>query len=272
VANTVTLTSSAGTLGGTVTDGQNPLGGVTITASANGRSVTSATPTSGAVGQFTIPNLTTPSTYLLSFTKPGYGTQTVAVNVGPGQSVTNLSITMQGGAGQVSGAVSDAAGNPLGGVTVTVNGASGTASSQTLTGGAVGTYLISGLTTPGDYTVTFSLSGYISQTLAAQLSSNGSVNGLDVTLPLDVGTITGSVVSGSGATPLSGVQVSITDGTHVVTTQTASSPPGGFKVSGIAPGSYALTFSLTGYESQTALVRLGPGASQSVPITLQPDG
>jgi hypothetical protein len=119
--------------------------------------------------------------------------------------------------------------------------------------------------------VTFSLTGYVSQTLAAQLSSNGSVNGLDVTLPLNVGTITGSVVSSSG-TPLSGVQVSITDGTNIVTTQTASSPPGGFTVTGLAPGSYALTFSLTGYDDQTALVQLSPGASQSVPITLQPGG
>jgi hypothetical protein len=271
VANTVTLTAGNGTLGGSVTDGTNPLGGVTITASANGRTVTSATPTSGAVGRFTIPNLTTPSTYLLTFTKPGYGSKTLAVNVGPGQSVTNLSIVMQGGAGQVSGTVSDAAGNPLGGVTVTVNGASGTASSQTLTAGAVGTYLVSGLATPAGYTVTFSLTGYISQTLAAQLSSNGSVSGLDVTLPLNVGTIRGSVVSSSGS-PLSGVQVSITNGTSIVTTQTASLPPGGFTVTGLAPSSYALTFSLAGYENQTALVRLSPGASQSVPITLQPVG
>ena len=56
-----------------MTNGTTPLGGVTITAKANGKTVTSATPTTGAVGQFTIRNLPTPATYLLTFTLSGYG-------------------------------------------------------------------------------------------------------------------------------------------------------------------------------------------------------
>jgi hypothetical protein len=68
------------------------------------------------------------------------------------------------------------------------------------------------------------------------------------------------------------VQVSLTDGVNVATTQTSSSPPGGFTVSGLAPVSYAVTFSLAGYQSETALVQLGPGASKTLAITLQPDG
>ena len=248
-----------------MTNGTTPLGGVTISANANGKTVTSATPTTGSVGQFTIPNLTTPATYLLTFTLPGFGTQTQAVQLGPGQDVTNLAIILVGGAGQVSGTASAPSGAPLGGVTVTVNGNG--PSTETLTGGSVGSYLLSGLATPGAYTLTFSLAGYVSQTVGVTLASSGSATAVNVTLPLSNGSITGTVSSPS-STPLVGVAVSVTDGATVRTTTTASTPPGGFALTGLPPETYSVTFSATGYVSQTAEVPLAPGGSPTLNIVL----
>ncbi len=270
IANTVTMSAGPGTLGGVVTDGTKPLGGVTITANANGQTVTSATPTTGAVGQFTIPNLTTPATYLLTFTDPGYGTDTVAEHLGPGQSLTNLSVTLTGGAGQISGQVDSTTGAPLGGVAVTVDNAPASPTTHTLTAGSVGAFLLSGLNTPGDYTLTFSLAGYQSQTVAVPLGSSGSKTGVAVQLAPLTGTITGTVTSSAGGT-LTGVKVTVTDGTTVRTTSTTSSPAGGFSLTGLPAASYSVTFSLTGYQSSTVLVHLQPGQTATAPATLTSD-
>ena len=271
IANTVTLTAGVGTLAGTVTDGKNPLGGVTITANANGQTITSATPTTGAVGRFTIPNLVTPDTYLVTFSKSGFGTQTLAEHLGPGQQLTNLAVVMAGGAGQVNGTVVSPSGQSLGGVTITVAGGGPPVTTQTLTAGRVGFYVLSGLATPGRYTLTFSLAGYQSETVGIALGSSGSASSVNVTLPLFSGTIGGTVRGPTGA--LSGVTISATNGSPPLrSTVTSSSPPGGFSVTGLAPGHWTLTFTLTGFATQTVLVDLAPGKALSLTVTMTPFG
>ena len=269
LANTVTLAAANGTLGGIVTDGKNPLGGVTITANANGQTITSATPTSGSIGQFSLPNLGTPATYLLTFADQGYGSVTVAEHLGPGQSLTNLNIPLSGGAGQISGEVKSATGAPLGGVAVTVDNVNPKTTTDTLTAGSVGSYLLSGLATPGTYTVTFSLAGYQSQTVSVTLGSSGSATGVAVSLPPEAGTISGTVTSKSGV-PLSGVAVAITDGTTVRKTATTSTPAGGFSLGGLQPGNYSVTFSLAGYSDTTVLVDLSAGQTAQASAAMTP--
>lgn len=267
IANPVTLLAGNGSLGGTVTDGKDPLGGVTITATANGRTVTSATPTTGAVGRWSIPGLATPGTYLLTFSKEGYGTYSVAEELGPGRSQNDLVVPLVGGAGQISGTVTGPGGQPVGGVTVTVDGANPPASTATLTAGSVGSYLLSGLATPGNYTLTFSAAGFGSQTVAVPLTSGGSATGVDVTLAPATGTITGSVTSSTGAA-LTGATVTVTDGQTPRTTTSASSPPGGWTVAGLPPGSYSVTFALAGFQARTVLVHLSGGQTATADATL----
>jgi hypothetical protein len=269
IANTITLTATPGSISGLVTDGHNPLGGVTVTASANGQTFTSGTPTSGTIGVFALDNLPTPATYLLTFAKSGFGTLTLAETLGPGQVLANVPITLLGGAGTVSGVVTDTTGQPLGGATVTVAGAGTPITTQTLTAGQVGSYFISGLATPGNYTLSFSLSGYQSQTVGVRLGSSGSASGVDATLPRFTGSISGTVASSQPGSPkLAGVSVSISDGTAVRTTMTASSPAGGFSITGLPPGAYAVTFSMANYTDVTALVQLAAGGSSTLSIVM----
>jgi Carboxypeptidase regulatory-like domain len=269
-ANAVQLAAGPGEIDGTVTGGKGPLGGVNIKATANGNTFTSATPTTGPVGRFALPRLPTPATYLLNFSKPGFGTRSVAVDLGPGQLLTNLQVAMVGGTGSVSGTVTAASGKPLGDATVTVGGVAKGASTKTLTAGDIGAYTISGLPTPGTYAVTFSLQGYVSQTIGVTLSSDGLAEGVNVALSSALGQIEGTVKDAGTGQRLPGVTVNVTNGGQPQQTVTASTPGGGYTVAQLPSGTYSVTYSLSGYAPQTALVKLTAGQTVTQDVALAP--
>jgi 5-hydroxyisourate hydrolase-like protein (transthyretin family) len=294
IANAVRLTAGGGEIDGLVTDGTNPLGGVSITANTNGQALTSATPTTGAVGHFALTGLATPATYLLTFTKTGFGTKTVSVFLAPGQINNNLTVSMVGGTGTVAGLVSGpttpgGATVPLGGVTVTVNGGAAPVTTQSLTAAPLGTYVVSGLVTPGNYTLTFSKGGYLSQTVPVTLASSGSASGINATLSLSVGLISGQVMCDAPGTPpcpasgvLGGVSVTVSDGnpadtrTTITSDALSGSPPVSYSLSGLPAGAYSVTFSLSGFATQTLFVQLGsgqlvaPGQPVTANVTMAP--
>jgi hypothetical protein len=268
IANGVTLIAQPGSISGTVSGGSGPLGGVTITATANGSTFKTATPTSGAVGTFTLGNLPSPATYLLTFSASGYGTDTVAQQLGPGQALTGLAVSLSGGAGDISGTVVAQGGGAIGGVTVTVSGGPKPITTQTLTAGTVGLYLIPGLATPAQYTLTFSLVGYTSVTIPVDLGSGASASGVDATLAPANGSITGTVdVAGAG---VAGATITVTDGGPALTTVSTTTPPGSFSLSGLAPGTYSVTATLSGYKPDTVQVVVTAGQTATPTLTLVP--
>ena len=265
----IRLTAGDGVIAGTVTDGIAALGGVTVTARAAGQeAAVTVTPTSGAVGTYRFEGLRTPGTYILTFTKDGYGTETVAVGLGPGEQRTDLVTALAGGTGTITGRVTDASGAGLGEVTVTVRGGEVVSNTATLTSGQIGAWRVTGLPSPGEYTVTFEKPGYVSQTVAVTLGPGGSASGVDVRLQRHVGVVTG-VVRAAGGGGLSGVTVRITDGqTERVTTSVNSPTTGSYTFDELPPGSYSVTFERTGYQSQTVLVQLGAGQRRTLDVTL----
>jgi len=259
ITNTVRLSASAGSVSGLVTDGQNPLGGVVVTAIAGENSVSSATPTSGTVGQFVIAGLASPQTYLLTFTKDGFGSETVAVDLAPGENRAGVDVVLTGGTGSVSGRAVDDAGNGIGDVSVTITGGSTSLTTRTLTAGAQGVYFLSGLPTPGSYSVTFTAPGRATQTVPVLLGSSGLATNVDAILSSTLATLQGNVSTDQGV-PLAGATVTVTDGTNVRTTTSANAPTGGFfEVAGLAPGTYAVSVSAPRFQQQTALVTLSAG-------------
>jgi len=270
IANSVTLTAQPGSISGTVTGGSGPLGGVTVTATANGSTFKTETPTSGAVGSFTLGNLPSPATYLLTFSAPGYGTDTVAQQLGPGQALTKLDVQLSGGAGDISGTVDASGGGPLGGVTVTVTGAPKPLSTQTLTAGTVGSYELAGLPTPGYYTLTFSLAGYTSVTVPVTLGSGASATGIDATLYPANGALAGTVdAAGSG---IAGATITVTDGGPPLTTTSTTDPAGSFSLAGLAPGTYSVTATLSGYQPDTVQVTVVAGGTATPTLDLVATG
>jgi hypothetical protein len=274
VANAVQLSAGTGEIDGLVASTGVPVPAVTVMATANGNTFTSATASSGPVGEFRLPLLPTPATYLLTFTAAGFGTQTVAVDLAPGQHITRLRVGLVGGTGTISGLVKSSSGTGLGGVTVTVGGLATPASTQTLTGGGDGSqkgfYTLADLPTPGDYAVTFSAPGYASQTLGVKLRSGTGAKALDVTLAQTIGWLQGTVTDAKTKAGLPGVNVAITNGVNQEQTTTASSPDGGYKLTQLPGGVYTVTYSLVGYSSETVIVNLQPGQKATHDIGLQP--
>jgi len=270
IANTTTLTAKTGSVSGVVTSGSGPVGGVTVTATSNGATYKTATPTSGAVGSFTLTNLPSPATYLLTFSAPGYGTDTVAQHIGPGEVLSGLKVSLSGGAGDISGTVDMHSGGAVGGVTVTVTGAPKPLTTETLTAGQVGYYELAGLPTPGQYTLTFSLTGYSSVTIPVALGSGASATGVDATLAPALGSIDGTVEA--GGTGVAGAAIVVTDGGAPLTTTSTTVPPGGFSLAGIAPGTYSVTATLQGYAPDTVQVVVGAGKTAAPTLELVPTG
>jgi len=263
-ASDVRLGAAAGAIAGMVDDGATPLGGVAVTTTVGDTEVAVGTPTVGAVGTFIVPGLPTPGTYVLTFTKDGYTPQTVVIDLSAGESRTDLSVTMTGGAGTVRGRVTDADGAGLGAVDVTVGGAATTVSATTLTDGEVGSFTIAGLE-PGSYTLTFSRDGYLPVTVPVNLTE-GTADPVAVTLRPAVGTIDGYVTSGGRG--LAGAEIEATDGRQVWSTTTTDPPrtesgrptTGYFQLGGLPEGSYTVSVRRGGEPVASALVAVTPGS------------
>ncbi|MBV9821889.1 MAG: carboxypeptidase regulatory-like domain-containing protein [Actinobacteria bacterium] len=262
--STVRLSVGNGQIGGLVTDGEQPLGGVAITTTVNGKDVTLGTPTTGTVGSFVIPSLPTPGTYVITFAAPGYGAQTSVVQLGPGQSRSGLTIALAAGVGSVSGVLTDSDGNGLGGASVTVGGAPTTMTSTTLTTGAVGYFSFNELPAPGSYTLTFALAGHAATTVPVDLSADGPPPRVRAVLATALGRITG-VVTGPDSQPLPGAAVVATDGRQSWKSQATGAggglPAGGFLLTDLAPGTYTVTASMAGFSQQTALLTVTAGGT-----------
>jgi Carboxypeptidase regulatory-like domain len=269
---TVLLSVGNGQIGGTVTGGGQPLGGVVITTTVNGKDVTVGSPTSGAVGSFLIPNLPTPQTYVITFTAPGYGAQTSVVQLGPGQSRNDLRVALIPGVGSVTGVLTDSAGNRLGGATVTVGGAPTAMTTTTLTTGAVGYFSVNSLPAPGEYTLTFSLPGYAATTVPIQLTADGAPPTVRVTMATALGSITGVITEPDGS-PQQGATVTATDGRQNWQVQSTGASPGlangGYLLANLLPGTYTVTVTMPGFGQQTALLTVTAGRTTRQDLQLQ---
>lgn len=267
VINTMNLAAGVGGMTGTVIGPNGALGGVEVLLSGGGQELSVVTPTDGEIGAWLFAELPTPATYLLTFTAEGFGTQTIAVDLAAGQIRDGVVITMLEGTGRVSGVVTDVDGDELGGVIVTVTGAAEPLTTTTLTTGDVGRYVLTGLATPGRYTLTFSLEGYSPVTVGVTLGDGGSDDGVDAMLLRSTSSIEGTVEGPAG--PIAGAAVSITDGSEVRSTVTADDPAGGYRFDSLPAGRYTLTISVAGFRTRTVLVTVARGETSVVDATLQ---
>jgi 5-hydroxyisourate hydrolase-like protein (transthyretin family) len=267
---TVTLGAGIGQIAGTVSENGVPLGGATVTTTVSGKPLTVATPTTGQVGAFALGNLTTPATYVVTFSAPGHGSTTEIVDLGAGQSHPGLDVDLAGGTGSVAGRLTDDNGNGLGGATVTVGGVSGNTAptTTTLTSAAGrGNFAINGLASPGSYTLTFTLDGYAPATVPVKLAANAAPPTVEVSLSNQLGGITGTVTQYQAGPPSDtafvGATVTAMNGAQTWTA-TSSAPggalsKGGYLITGLQPGTYSVTVTADGLSQQTGIVTVQAG-------------
>jgi 5-hydroxyisourate hydrolase-like protein (transthyretin family) len=266
VINTVNMAAAPGTLGGSVIGPEGPLGGVEVLLTGSGQEVAVTTPTDGNIGSWVFTDLPTPGTYLLTFALEGFGTQTIAIDLRAGQARDGVIVELLEGTGRVSGVVTDVDGDELGAVIVAVTGGVEPITTMTLTTGDVGAYVLTGLETPGHYTLTFSLEGYSPVTVGVDLSSGGSADSVNAMLLRSTSSIVGTIRAGTS--PLSGASIVVSDGKNVVSTISADDPPGGYRFDSLPAGRYTVTISLDGYRSRTVLVTVERGETEILDATL----
>ncbi|MET0866368.1 MAG: carboxypeptidase-like regulatory domain-containing protein, partial [Nakamurella sp.] len=269
---TVLLSAGPGRIAGTVTDGTTPIGGVTVSTMVDGKEISTGTPTTGAVGRFVLENLPTPATYVLTVSGPGFGGNTVVVDLGPGQLRDDLAISLAAGTGQITGQLIGTDGAGIGGAVVTVGGMTNPPTTNTVTAGTVGAFSLAGLPAGASLTLTFDKPGYAPTTVPVQLAAGSAP--LTVTMADSLGRI-GGTVSGTDGAPITGATVTATDGKRSWPVTSSSASPGtaagGYVIAQLPVGAYTVTATGPLLAPRTTLVTVTAGGQATADFVLPAD-
>lgn len=225
--------------------------------------------TTDDAGGYVLTGLEAPGTYELTFTAPGYRPTTLTERVSGGQARFATRVGLGAATGQISGSVTDGAA-PLGGVTVTttVDGAEVVVGTPTV--GAVGTFVLPSLPTPGTYVLEFTRDGFTPRTVVVDLAAGLSRTDVAVQMRGGAGTVSGRLVGPDGQ-GLGGAAVAVGGAATAVTATTLTTGTvGAFTVAGLEPGVYTLTFTLPGWAPQSVPVDLTSGTTLPLTVTLRP--
>lgn len=214
-------------------------------------------------GTWAFAGMAAQSNYLVTISKPGFQTQRFELT-GAQAAANPLKVTMVAGAGQLSGHITGPDG-PLGGVAVTITDGTNVVTTSSATQGNVGSWSVTGLSTPSTYLVTAAATRYGAQSSLVSLGPGGS-SVVDLTLSHGVASLTGTVTGPDALGAIGGVgglTVTATDGTTTRTASTVTSGQvGTFVLADLpVPSTYTVTVSGAGYASQTTQLTLGTGSS-----------
>ncbi|MCU1486162.1 MAG: putative collagen-binding protein, partial [Actinomycetia bacterium] len=265
VALEVPMVPGNGSLSGTVKGPNGPLGGAVVTVTDGTVTFRATTPDSGDdAGKWSIDGLTTPANYMVSASLRGYGTESTSLALDSGGSQDGVDLTMIAGVGSISGHITGA-GVKLGNITVTATNGDVTRTASTLTEGDAGAFSLPQLPIPGDYTVSVTGTGWIPQTMALALKGNASK--VDLDLVKTTATIIGTVKDAAGA-PLASTGVTLAADKPIVKTLSAIDPAGTYELTGLAPGTYTLSFDRANFKSSSTIVTVGAGDRKTVDASM----
>ncbi len=224
--------------------------------SANGGAVVQTLPI-GSDGTFVVSDLPSPAVYDLTVSKPGYATATQRIDLGGGEDRQGVQLRLRTGDGLISGTIIGPDG-PLPGAIVTATTGKTVVTTVSLTEGAVGTFTLRGLVTPGTYTITVTKDNFTTVSSTVTLAAGQKLTGDQLAMARSSGSLSGTVTLLPANTPAPGVAVVVTSGATTVSTVTQSTGKvGAWTVAGLPiPGAYTVTFSRTDLQSQTVAVSL----------------
>lgn len=220
---------------------ENPIEGVTITATGGYTAITDGT---GAYGFIDLEA----GTYTLTASKEGYtfAPESLEVTLPPNAVSQDFIGTLM--TYSISGCVKDADENPIEGVTISATGG------YTAVTDAMGAYSITDLG-PGIYTLTASKNGYSFEPISREVTLPPDAIAQDFVGTYLISSISGRVTEADG-TPIAAVTLSITGGYSTMTDFS-----GEYSLSDLPPGSYTIIPSKASYNF----------TPESLTITLPPD-
>lgn len=275
----VVLRADDGVIGGVVTDASGRLGGVTVVATDGTNTIETVSLTEDDPdtldrderGTYAVRNLAVPGRYTLTFSTPGYATESRTVPLDDGATVRqNENVSMSSAVGSISGVTTDATDNLLTGVTVAVVGADFDVSTTSYSqAGTEGRFFVDAIPIPGSYTLTFSKPGFASRVLLVELDSRlGTANTDVLRVALTKGTaVVRGVVTDLAGQPLSGVAVTLS-GNKTYRQISADLNPGAYAFTGLDPGSYTLRASRDGSRDVVIPITLQPGTERFEPLRM----
>ena len=254
----VPIPPAIGVIGGTVTDSVSgdPIdGAMVIVSSGFGGSATADTVTTGADGTYEVTELAA-GNYTVTISATDYrnfSQRNVAVSADE-ITVDAALVVLPPAIGVIGGTVTDSvSGDPIDGAMVIVSsGFGGSATADTVTTGADGTYEVTELAA-GNYTVTISATDYrnFSQRNVAVSADEITVDAALVVLPPAIGVIGGTVTDSVSGDPIDGamVIVSFGFGRSATADTVTTGADGTYEVTELAAGNYTVTISATDYRN-----------------------
>jgi len=184
-----------------------------------------------------------------------YAVQAVDAAGNQSASSSQVNVVIPQGSGTLTGIVTNrATGAPI--VGATINDAGGSALTD-----STGHYQ---QTVPAStFTVTAAATGFASASATVTVASGATVT-QDFAL-VSGGCITGTITDASGAAPLVGAVVAWSGGNAV------TDAAGGYRLTGLADGSYSVTASKAGFGPRTATVTVSGGNCPAASVALSPD-
>lgn len=272
-----------GSIEGTISGPDGPIGGAGVVATSGQSRIETVSLTQDPLGGFVLRGLPTPGSYTVVVAAEGYATATLSLSLTQGQELTGVSVVLGRDQGTLGGTVTVPGGSP-GGVTVTVSDGATTLQTVTRSSGPVGSWELSGLRVPGDYTVTFSRSDLEPRVLSVSVDGFGMVTAgassaasIDVTMRSSTAVLTGRVSQTRGegpAVPVGNVVVTISSGTVARIVTTASTPSGDvgqYRVENLPPGTYTVTFARSGTRTTSEIVVLSAAQVRTLnPVLVAP--
>ncbi|GLI84555.1 hypothetical protein ANABIO32_22650 [Rossellomorea marisflavi] len=265
-----TLTPNPGTLTGLVTDtGSTPLSGVNITVTtSSGTGTIVATTVTGNDGIYTVTGLA-PGNYIVVASNPNFqqGSEGATITSG-GTTVVNF--VLAANPGSLAGTITNAqTGAPIAGANVQVRILdSGGSLIATVSSGVNGDYSVGNLA-PGFYTVLASAPDFQTNSATVQVFPNQTSIG-DVALTPNPGSISGTVTSTIGSTPIPGATVSIINSSGILITSVLTDQTGAFTVTGLAPDNYTVSVIAQDFQSRSVGAVVVSGQTTPVAVQLQP--
>ncbi len=232
------------------------VGAATVLINDGSNTITTSTNSTGSnIGHWSVTGLSTPSTYVVSVSRAGLGTQTQLISLAAGGS-GSVTTTLQSGVSTLTGHVVDAARNGIGDVQVVATNGSDTRTGSTVTTGTQkGTFTLPDLTV-GRWSVTMQAAGYQVQSQTITLKAGKPVATLNATLSTATATVDGIVRKQGSNKPLSGAGLVLSNNDHTYKQMSISG--GAFHFAGVAAGVYTLTAQFFGMDiasqSVTAIV------------------
>jgi protocatechuate 3,4-dioxygenase beta subunit len=254
---------TAGSITGTVKDSAsgNPISGASVSAiDSNGNGNVSTT--TNAQGQYTLSGLELQN-YTLTFNASGYtGLSGVSV---PADTTYNAQLTAVGATVQVHLVLPGFI--PVPGATVTIvyaNGATPALGSTDSNGNVTFTGQPIGVQATIAATTSDGRSGSETSTFSAGVNQRGFY------LSNPMGNVSGTVVDSGTSAALSGVSVAVVDWNNKLITTVTTGSAGNYSVTGLAPGSYSFTYTLSHYQTLTLTVPVTGGVTTTENASLTP--